>query len=119
MEKGFTKAKTLAEISRNGDATTENNERFSRDMESEIARIRKTDAVQLYKAGKGEQILDTDLYSYLSVSVRTPRNDFCGRMRAVSDAVEKAAKLDPEPENIICYPSVRYGHRPIGGRRGT
>lgn len=63
-------------------------QRMRRDQAAEIARIRKSTVWALFAEGKQEKILDTDFYSYLGVTVRTPRNDFIGRLTTVEQAVK-------------------------------
>lgn len=108
-EKGLTRAEELADMgkpSAKGDAPAKTQERLTRDMESEISRITQSQAAQLFATGEQDRILDTDFYSYVGVTVRTAvtrRNDFLGRLRAVADAVEAAARIDPTPANKALF----------------
>ena len=65
-------------------------QRLTRDKEFELKRITKTDAFRLFVGSQRERILDTDFYEYLGVTVRTPRNDFLGRLKTVEEAVVAA-----------------------------
>lgn len=94
-EKGLTRAKELAHAINGSQGMKA--ERLTRDIEQEISRLKATTATRLFLAGDGDKILDTDFYAYLGATVRTERNDFLGRLRAVGEAVETAAKLDPQP----------------------
>ncbi len=72
-------------------------ERLSRDKEAEIQRIFQTEAFRLFFDDKGDTILDTDFYAYLGVTVRTPRNDFLGRLKTVEEAVNAASTQSRDP----------------------
>jgi hypothetical protein len=62
--------------------------------ENEIERILKTQAFQLYTAGKNDEIIDTDFYEYLGVTVRTNKFDFLGRLTTVEDAIDAVKSKD-------------------------
>jgi len=72
-------------------------QRLSRDREMELQRIYQTEAFNLFRSDRKESILDTDFYAYLGVTVRTPRNDFLGRLSTVRDAVIGGARILQEP----------------------
>jgi hypothetical protein len=74
-------------------------DRLSRDKETELKRACETDAFRLFALGQKEKILDTDFYAYLAATVRTDRNQFLGRLRAVSDAVNDAARISSNPKH--------------------
>lgn len=63
-------------------------ERVTRDIEREVHRITHTPGFGLFVKGHEDQIVDTDFYDYLGVTVRTPRNDFIGRLNTVSDVIK-------------------------------
>lgn len=65
-----------------------NTERMSRDIEKEVSRISRTPGFELFIKGDDTQIVDTDFYDYIGVTVRTSRNDFIGRLNTVSDVVK-------------------------------
>jgi len=96
-EKGLTRSIDLAAGSSPGNQPREKAARLTRDMESEISRIQRSEAAKLFADGQGDKMLDTDFFSYLGVSVRTSRNDFIGRLKAVEDAVKTAAEVSPSP----------------------
>ncbi len=73
-------------------------ERLSRDKEAEIQRIFQTEAFRFFFSNKGDGILDTDFYAYLGVTVRTPRNDFLGRLKTVEEAVNAASIMSQDPK---------------------
>jgi len=62
--------------------------------ENEIERILKSSAFILYTSGKKDEIIDTDFYEYLGVTVRTNKFDFLGRLTTVEDAVEAVKAKD-------------------------
>ena len=76
-------------------------DRLSRDKEAELRRAAETDAFRLFALGQKEKILDTDFYSYLGTTVRTERNEFLGRLQAVSDAVQDAARISNDSKHAI------------------
>lgn len=69
--------------------------RLPRDVEKETNRIIKTQSFRLFVEGNSN-LLDTDFYDYLGVTVRTGRNDFKGRLRTVEDAI-KAVNKEKDP----------------------
>lgn len=93
-EKGLSKAAELAS------PATANPDRLDRADEAELRRIIDSETFGLFVAGKQERLLDTDFYSHLGVTVRTPRNDFLGRLAVVQEAVTKAARLEKDPKHI-------------------
>lgn len=62
-------------------------DRLTKPEENEISRILKSQSFHLYQSGNETKILDTDFYEYLSVSVRTPKSDFLGRISTVEQAI--------------------------------
>ena len=97
-EKGLTRARELgATINGNGGSKAE---RLTRDVVQEVNRLKATTAVRLFLEGKRDKILDTDFYAYLGATVRTERNDFLGRLHAVGEAVNTAARLDTQPLHL-------------------
>jgi hypothetical protein len=93
-ERGLAKATELAS------PASANPDRLNRADETELRRIIDSETFRLFINGERERLLDTDFYSYLSVTVRTPRNDFVGRLAAVQEAVTKAAKLGKDPKHL-------------------
>lgn len=98
--KGLTYAERLTGVS-GGKA-----ERIDRANSKELERLAESDAFRLFREGQKEQILDTDFFSYLGTTVRTPKNDFIGRLKAVDDAVAAGARF---PDNAI-YKSIKELH---------
>src|SRR5262249_34848881 len=83
-------------------------DRLSRDKESELKRAAESDAFKLFATGQKEKILDTDFYAYLGATVRTDRNEFLGRLKAVSDAIEDAARISQNPKHAILVELHRF-----------
>lgn len=74
--------------------------RLPRDKESELKRMYESAAFKFFADGKREKILDTDFYSFVGCTVRTPRNDFLGRLSSAEAAVNAAvASSHPNPES--------------------
>ena len=67
--------------------------RMTRDVEAEVRRMLGSDAFRLFGESRPERILDTDFYAFLGCTVRTPRNDFLGRLATTRSAVEIAKSL--------------------------
>lgn len=63
--------------------------KLSRYAEDEMTRIASLEGFRLFLGGEESKITDTDFYNYLGVTARTQRNDFLGRLRTVTDAVEE------------------------------
>lgn len=68
-------------------------DRMTRDVRLEVDRMLASAAYRLFLDGKAGRILDTDFYAFLGCTVRTPRNDFLGRLEATGAAVETAQRL--------------------------
>jgi hypothetical protein len=98
-EKGLSMATELSAVVFKKSKTDSKIDRLTRDMAAEIERVRNCQAFQFFVAREPDKILDTDFYYYLGVTVRTGKNDFLGRLRVVTEAVETAAKIDPNDLN--------------------
>ncbi len=73
-------------------------DRMERDVRIEVDRMVGSMAFRLFSEGTTDKILDTDFYQFLGCTVRTPKNDFLGRMNATAKAIEVAVKLgQPTP----------------------
>lgn len=62
-------------------------DRLTKPEEKEVNRIVQSQAFRLFQEGQAARILDTDLYEYFGVSVRTPRSEFLGRVITVEQAI--------------------------------
>jgi hypothetical protein len=67
--------------------------RMTRDVQLEVERMIGSAAYRFFVNDQAEKILDTDFFSFLGCTVRTPPNDFVGRMATVDAAVETATAL--------------------------
>jgi hypothetical protein len=75
-----------------------NRHRLERDAEIEVERIKQLEGFKLFLGGKHDEIIDSDLFEYLGVSVRSAKNDFIGRlevMKAAIAAVLNSGLKDP------------------------
>ena len=80
--------------------------RLPRYAEDGISRIKSSDAfVNLFLIGKKNEILDTDFYDYLGVTVRTGKNDFLGRLKTIEDSIQELSKIKENPlyEKLVEY----------------
>lgn len=64
--------------------------RVRRDQRIEIERLSKKPAVKLVQEEEADELLDTDLYDFYGVTVRTKPADFAGRMATVDQAIDAA-----------------------------
>jgi len=53
----------------------------------EVDRVKQLEGFKLFLAGKHDEIIDSDLFEYLGVSVRTTKNDFIGRLETMKSAI--------------------------------
>jgi hypothetical protein len=70
--------------------------RVRRDQLIEIERLSKKPAVQLVERHQLDDLVDTDLYDFYGVTVRTKPADFAGRVTTVDQAIDAAVSAqDP------------------------
>jgi hypothetical protein len=82
--------------------------RLTRQQKDEVLRIANQRFVDLIN--DGEEPLDTDLYEFYTVTVRTAPADFKGRITTVDAAIDAALEhKDPsiEPEKVIAVAQAR------------
>lgn len=72
------------------DESPEGKGRVRRDQLIEIEKLCKKAALGLVQQGPFEDLLDTDLYDFYSVTVRTKPADFAGRIATVDRAIDAA-----------------------------
>ncbi len=82
-------------------------ERLARDEQVEINRLLQSDAFRLYEKGEKEKILDSDVYTFYGVTVRTNENEFRGRIYTVEAAIEKGYRLLPDNTQIRLLRGLR------------
>ena len=61
--------------------------RLSRFAEKEVNRIRSTEGFGLFVLKEFGKITDTDFFSYLGITPRTPKGDFEGRIRTLEEVM--------------------------------
>ena len=67
--------------------------RFPKYIEGEIQRIKFLEGFKLFLNKEDSQILDTDFYDYLGVTVRTRKSDFLGRLKIIEDSIRGLSKI--------------------------
>ena len=95
---GVVEAERLQAIEKGGPSQPKPRHRFERNAEIEVERVKELESFRLFLAGKREEIIDSDLFEYLGVSVRSSKNEFIGKletMRAVMAAVAGSGVEDP------------------------
>lgn len=70
-------------------------ERLGRGEQAEIEKLLQSDAFKLYESGEKDKILDSDIYAFYGVTVRTGKNEFIGRITVVTSAVDNARRISP------------------------
>ena len=85
-EKGITLAQQL--VNTKSSLPHKQSQKLSRDIVSELDRIKNTDAFQLFTTDKKDRIVDTDFFAYLGTTVRTERTDFIARITTLKGVVE-------------------------------
>lgn len=68
--------------------------RVERHQKDELLRLGERPAIKLVLEERLDQILDTDLYDFYGVTVRTPAADFAGRIATVDGAIDAALSVD-------------------------
>ena len=76
------------------DATQAARSRLERHQIDELARLIERPAIKLVLIGRTAEMLDTDLYDFYGVTVRTPPGDFAGRVATVDSAIDTAVEID-------------------------
>ena len=86
-DKGLNYVEKIFDLSRNEKLVR--TEKLSRFADKEIKRIRGTEGFKLFIQGETQKVNDTDFYTYLGITPRTPKNDFLGRLNTVNEAVRE------------------------------
>jgi len=71
--------------------TNHTQERIGRGAQMELDRIKQLESFRLFLHGNEREIIDSDFFEYLGVTVRTKRSDFLGRLGAVNEAIAAIA----------------------------
>lgn len=75
--------------------------RVRRDQVIEIERLAKKPSVRLVQQGSEGELLDSDLYDFYGVTVRTKPADFIGRVNTVDRAIDAAVLIkDPSLDAV-------------------
>jgi hypothetical protein len=100
-------------------------DRLTRAEDAEVDRALKSAAFGLFIDDKRDRILDTDFYAFFGCTVRTPKNDFIGRLNATRNAIKHAKKLGkPDSKTakalseLIAYLNERF-EADIDGKVGS
>lgn len=85
-----------AETEANGGST-----RLQRSQVTALKRLTDRSATALVLSGKTDELLDTDLYDFYGVTVRTGHKDFAGAVNSVDSAIDAAlAANDPSVDPV-------------------
>lgn len=102
------------------DSDSRQGARVRRDQLIEVERLSKKAAVKLVQEGRAAELLDTDLYDFYGVTVRTKSADFEGRIRTVDDAIDAAVAAQDSSIGkdqlawiVLARDSLREGQAPI------
>jgi len=71
-------------------------DRLSRSAENEVLRVKNLEGVTLFSEGKRDKLSDSDFYSYLGVTVRTPKNTFLGRLETMNTITDELRKNEKQ-----------------------
>jgi len=88
-----------------GKTTPESDDRLSRGTETELARIKGLEGFSLFLDGNNNKLSDNDFYSYLGVTVRTPKNAFIGRLNTMNAMIEE---LKERTDDTLASRAVDY-----------
>lgn len=77
------------------------NENFDRYIEKEIRRIKNLNSLELFLEKHLDDILDTDFFDYLGVSVKVGRMDFKSRVNVMQDVAKVLKNQDEKQFNIL------------------
>jgi hypothetical protein len=88
---GIDFAEEIVNISK--DKKIVSNNRLSRSSTQELDRVSRLDGfVNLFLANNKDELLDTDFYKYLGVTVRTEKNIFEGRLKTMESFINEISK---------------------------
>src|SRR5262249_39823895 len=79
-QRGIEVGRRMAEASSRAPTAPRRADRMTRDVELEVERMAGSAALRLHVEENDARILDTDFYAFLGCTVRTPRNEFLGRL---------------------------------------
>jgi len=84
-------AERLQAVEKGKPGLSEPRHRLERDAQIEIERVKQLEGFKLFLAQKQDEIIDSDLFEYLGVSVRSTKNDFIGRLETMKSAISAVA----------------------------
>jgi hypothetical protein len=85
---GVIETQRLQNVEKDSPDLSEPRHRLERDAQIEIERVKQVEGFKLFLAQKHDEIIDSDLFEYLGVSVRSTKNDFLGRLQTMKSAIE-------------------------------
>lgn len=88
---GVAEAERLVAVEKGKPGLRETGHRLERDAQIELDRIKQLEGFKLFMNAKNDEIIDSDLFEYLGVSVRSARNDFIGRLETMKSAIAAVA----------------------------
>lgn len=103
---GVAEAEKLRALEKGRPSPVEAKHRIERAAQIEIERIKQLEGFKLFLAEKYNDIIDSDLFEYLGVSVRSTKNDFIGRLEAIRSAM--AAVTDSGHKDPILMASLKF-----------
>lgn len=82
-----------------------NNERLSRSASVEVSRIKGLEGFTLFLNNEKDKLSENDFYNYLSVTVRTKKNAFMGRLENIKAVIKEIGSQidDPLYSKIVNY----------------
>jgi len=75
--------------------------RLERNAHIEFDRIKQLESFKLFLSGKQNEIIDSDLFEYLGVSVRSTKNEFIGRLETMKSVIEMLEKSGAKESAIL------------------
>lgn len=75
--------------------------RLGRPQEAELARLQNTRAFGLCRAGRVDDIVDTDLFEFFRVSPRTKHSEFVGRVHGITVLIREAVRNQPDLQPVL------------------
>ena len=95
---GVTEAERLKNQEGGKPVQQESRHRLERDAQIEFERIKRLEGFTLFLSSRQDEIIDSDLFDYLGVSVRSTKNEFIGRleiMKSVAAMLERSGLKEP------------------------
>jgi len=93
-DRGLEQAAQLVGRKSEGGGKTEG--RLSRSTETEFSRVKSSEGFEIFVSGRTDKLSDNDFYTYLGVTVRTPKNAFLGRLETMIAASDELKKHESE-----------------------